>query len=202
MPESKQGKWIQVTRTGVVLPLILLVFSLMNRSYVQKKMQAKSSANVDASILALNANVKWTHAGDAVRAFLVAVSCPKTVPGEKFVAAGNSRHFARAYHGECMRVCTLLNGVYTAWLEGCEHPPPPHPSHQPAFLFFFCFVFVHRGLFSPNSQMNRKRMSLTGVFFFSFLLRYLNWNLDCEVGQENFPRRTAGGLRWRGVNVV
>ena len=58
MSESKQGKCIQVTRTGVVLPLILLVFSLMNRSYVQKKMQAKSSANVDASILALNANVK------------------------------------------------------------------------------------------------------------------------------------------------
>ena len=71
----------------------------------------RQTSVVDSSILALNANVKWTHAGDAVRAFLVAVSCPKTVPGEKFVAAGDSRHFARAYHGECVRVCTLLSGV-------------------------------------------------------------------------------------------
>ena len=69
-----------------------------------------------------NANVKWTRAGGAVGAFLVAVRCRKTVAGELFVAAGNSRHFARAYHGECVRVCTLLSGVHWAWFEGCEQP--------------------------------------------------------------------------------
>ena len=56
-----------------------------------------------------NANVKWTRARGAVGAFLVAVRCQNA--GELFVAAGNSRHFAKAYHGECVRVCTLLSGV-------------------------------------------------------------------------------------------
>ena len=47
-----QGKCIQVTKTGVALPLILLVLLSHEQLLRAEETKAKSSANVDASILA------------------------------------------------------------------------------------------------------------------------------------------------------
>ena len=102
-------------------------------------------------------------------------------------------------------VYVLFSVAYRAWLEGCE--PPPVTSACVSFLFLLLLFLFTEACSLPTPKWIENEW-VWQAYIFSFLLRYLNWNLDCEVGQENFPRRTAGGIggswpsRWRGVNVV
>ena len=105
-----QGKCIQVTKTGVVLPLILLVLL----SHEQLSRAEENAAEVfrkrryiySGTEHEREVNSCWIRSG----AFLVAVRCQRAVRG-----SGKIRHFARAYQGVCVcvcvRVCTLLGGV-------------------------------------------------------------------------------------------
>ena len=66
-------------------------------------------------------NSCWIRSG----VFLVAVT---ELPEEQFLAAGNSRHFARAYRGECVRVCTLLSGVHGGMIRMLRTTPNGIPT--------------------------------------------------------------------------
>ena len=75
------------------------------------------------------------------------------------------------------------SGAYTAEFEGCERTP----REKSICVFFFSFCFLPPRL--VFLQMNRKRISLTGVLF-----QHSNWNCDLEVTGELQRRRTG----WAG----